>query len=274
MIFCEIFDVWGINFIEPFPVSYGNFCILLAIDYVSKWVEAKATKTNDAKIVVEFVKSNIFCSYYKKWPIQTGMIGAASWRMLYEHIEQLTELHWECHPTGLSSTKLVTYQLRSNTERTGRSRSATCHMTKPAGNRKELRLEAYENSRIYKEKVKHFHDNRILRKEFTVGQKVLLFNSRLKLIAGKLRSKWDGSFVITHIFPYGAVEVRDTASNRTFKVNSHQLKPYHEGPNLSSTLGKMDIITMVELSHVASPNENQKSLLGNRDRVKSRPSQR
>jgi len=57
----------------------------------------------------------------------------------------------------------------------------------------ELRLEAYENSKNYKEKVRHFHDNRILRKEFTVGQKVLLFNSRLKLITGKLRSRWDGT---------------------------------------------------------------------------------
>ncbi|RDX81562.1 hypothetical protein CR513_37753, partial [Mucuna pruriens] len=75
----------------------------------------------------------------------------------------------------------------------------------------------------------------ILRKEFTVGQKVLLFNSRLKLIVGKLRSRWDGPFVITDIFPYGAVEVRDIVSNRTFKVNSHQLKPYHEGLSLSFT---------------------------------------
>ncbi|RDX75619.1 hypothetical protein CR513_44482, partial [Mucuna pruriens] len=98
----------------------------------------------------------------------------------------------------------------------------------------ELRLEAYENSRIYKEKGKHFHDSRILRKEFKVGQKVLLFCSRFSLIVGKLHSRWDGPFVITNIFSYGAVEVRDEANDRTFKVNGHQLKPYHEGPNLSS----------------------------------------
>ncbi|RDY00679.1 hypothetical protein CR513_16115, partial [Mucuna pruriens] len=125
----------------------------------------------------------------------------------------------------------------------------------------ELRLEAYENSQIYKEKIKHFHDSRILRKEFTVGQKVLLFNSWLKLVVGKLRSRWDRPFVVTDTFPYGVVEVRDTTSNHTFKVNGHQLKPYHEGPNLSSTLGEVDIITVVEPvipddppeeSHVAS----------------------
>ncbi|RDY01988.1 Retrovirus-related Pol polyprotein from transposon opus, partial [Mucuna pruriens] len=66
----------------------------------------------------------------------------------------------------------------------------------------ELRLEAYENARIYKQKVKQFHDQRILRKDFHIGQKVLLFNARLKLIAGKLRSRWDGPFVITNIFPH------------------------------------------------------------------------
>ncbi|RDX96107.1 hypothetical protein CR513_21287, partial [Mucuna pruriens] len=69
----------------------------------------------------------------------------------------------------------------------------------------ELCLEAYENSRIYKHKVKNFHDQQILRKEFQVGQKVLLFNSRLKLIAGKLCSRWERPFVITNVFPYGLV---------------------------------------------------------------------
>ncbi|RDY14439.1 hypothetical protein CR513_00482, partial [Mucuna pruriens] len=62
----------------------------------------------------------------------------------------------------------------------------------------ELCLETYEISRIYKQKVKQVHDNRILRKEFRVGQKVLLFHSLLKLIVGKLRSRWDGPFVITN----------------------------------------------------------------------------
>ncbi|RDX97884.1 hypothetical protein CR513_19284, partial [Mucuna pruriens] len=100
------------------------------------------------------------------------------------------------------------------------------------GSEKEPRLRAYENSKIYKEKVKHFHDNMILRKEFKVGQKVLLFNSCLKLIAGKLRPKWDGPFVITNVFPYGAVDIRNEATNKTFKVNGHQLKLFHECPTM------------------------------------------
>ncbi|RDX77052.1 hypothetical protein CR513_42887, partial [Mucuna pruriens] len=108
----------------------------------------------------------------------------------------------------------------------------------------ELRLEAYENSRIYKQNVKQFHDSQILRKEFRVGQKVLLFNSRLKLIIGKLRSRCDGPFVITNVFPYGAVELKDEATNSTFQVNGHQLKTFHEGP--APTMGEEESISLME----------------------------
>nr|GEX30759.1 reverse transcriptase domain-containing protein [Tanacetum cinerariifolium] len=54
---CEIFDVWGIDFMGPFPSSKGNKYILVALDYLSKWVEAKVLPTNDARVVVKFLKS-------------------------------------------------------------------------------------------------------------------------------------------------------------------------------------------------------------------------
>jgi len=63
MLFCEVFDVWGIYFMGHFPVSFGFTYILMAIDYVSKWVEAKATRTNDARVIVDFVRSHIFCRF-------------------------------------------------------------------------------------------------------------------------------------------------------------------------------------------------------------------
>ncbi|XP_061356193.1 uncharacterized protein LOC133300632, partial [Gastrolobium bilobum] len=56
----EIFDVWGIDFMGPFPTSYGNKYILVAVDYVSKWVEAVALPTNDSRVVINFIKKNIF----------------------------------------------------------------------------------------------------------------------------------------------------------------------------------------------------------------------
>ena len=59
----ELFDVWGIDFMGPFPNSFGHQYILLAVDYVSKWVEATPCKTNDNKVVVKFLKENIFSRF-------------------------------------------------------------------------------------------------------------------------------------------------------------------------------------------------------------------
>ena len=59
----EVFDCWGIDFVGPFPSSFGNEYILVAADYVSKWVEAVATQNNDAKKVVKFLKKNIFSRF-------------------------------------------------------------------------------------------------------------------------------------------------------------------------------------------------------------------
>ena len=59
----EIFDCWGIDFVGPLPPSFGNEYILVVVDYVSKWVEVVAAPKNDAKIVVKFLKKNIFARF-------------------------------------------------------------------------------------------------------------------------------------------------------------------------------------------------------------------
>ncbi|CAM8914800.1 unnamed protein product [Rhodiola kirilowii] len=59
----DVFYIWGIDFMGPFPASFGYLYILVAVDYVSKWVEAKATRCDDAKTVVDFLRTNIFCRY-------------------------------------------------------------------------------------------------------------------------------------------------------------------------------------------------------------------
>ncbi|XP_061341876.1 uncharacterized protein LOC133288185 [Gastrolobium bilobum] len=103
-----------------------------------------------------------------------------------------------------------------------------CNMDliQPGGERKlqlqeleELRLDAYESSRIYKEKTKAFHDKQILRKEFVVGQNVLLFNSRLKFMP---------------------VELSDKQTGNTFSVNGHHLKPFYEGAQQQFVETQMD----------------------------------
>ncbi|RDX98286.1 hypothetical protein CR513_18808, partial [Mucuna pruriens] len=90
----------------------------------------------------------------------------------------------------------------------------------------KLCLETYENSRIYKKK------------------EVLLFNSHLKLIAGKLHSRWDGPFVITNVFPYDGIKLKDEYTNSTFQVNGHQIKLFHEGP--TPTTGDLETISLME----------------------------
>jgi len=59
----EIFDCWGIDFVRPLPSSYGNIYILVVVDYMSKWVEAIATPKNSARVVIKFLKKNIFSCF-------------------------------------------------------------------------------------------------------------------------------------------------------------------------------------------------------------------
>nr|GEV27017.1 reverse transcriptase domain-containing protein [Tanacetum cinerariifolium] len=115
---CEIFNAWGIDFMGPFLSSRGNKYILVAVDYLPKWVVAKTA--GDHKKV------------------------------------QINELN-------------------------------------------ELRDQAYENSLIYKEKTKRLHDSKTKDRVFNIGDRVLLFNSRLKIFSGKLKSRWSGPFTISQV---------------------------------------------------------------------------
>ncbi|GJU42895.1 reverse transcriptase domain-containing protein [Tanacetum coccineum] len=88
----------------------------------------------------------------------------------------------------------------------------------------ELRDDAYENTRIYKERTKKWHASRLCGdKIFKVGDKLLLYNSRLKMYLGKLKSKWSGPNIVKTVYPYGAVEIIDK-NGCNFKVNGQRLK--------------------------------------------------
>ncbi|KAK4716687.1 hypothetical protein R3W88_015025 [Solanum pinnatisectum] len=89
----------------------------------------------------------------------------------------------------------------------------------------EFRFRAYESSALYKEKMKKLHDAKILKREFKVGDWVLLYNSRLRLFPEKLKSKWSGPFRVTRAFTNGAVEV-EGQEGPAFKVNGQYLKLY------------------------------------------------
>nr|GEX83447.1 hypothetical protein [Tanacetum cinerariifolium] len=91
----------------------------------------------------------------------------------------------------------------------------------------ELHDQAYKNSLIYKEKTNRIHDSKIKDRVFNVGDRVLLFNSRLKIFSRKLKTRWTGPFTITQVFPYSTVELSQT-NGPNFKVNGHRLKHYFE----------------------------------------------
>jgi hypothetical protein len=98
----------------------------------------------------------------------------------------------------------------------------------PISELEEWREKAYHSARIYKERTKRWHDKRIKKKEIKLGDKVLLFNSRIKLFGpGKLRSKWERPYLVVDAASHGAITIQDE-EGKTFKVNGHRLKVFLE----------------------------------------------
>ena len=90
----------------------------------------------------------------------------------------------------------------------------------------ELRNVAYFNSKIAKDKLKKWHDQLIACKNFKQGDQVLLYDSKLHLFPGKLKSRWTGPFTIHQVYLNGSVDLLNSKDNRVFKVNGKRLKPY------------------------------------------------
>ena len=89
----------------------------------------------------------------------------------------------------------------------------------------KLRMNAYENAKLYKDRTKLWHDKHLIKKEFYESELVLLFNSRLKIFPKKLKSHWLGPFKVVKVYHHGAVDIAND-KGEIFKVNGHRLKPY------------------------------------------------
>nr|GFB67825.1 reverse transcriptase domain-containing protein [Tanacetum cinerariifolium] len=286
----EIFDIWGIDFMVPFPSSRGNKYILVAVDYLSKWVEVKALPTNDARVVCKFLKSLFarfgtpraiisdrgthFCNdqfakvmrkygvthrlstaYHPQTSGQVKVSNSGLKRILERTIGQnraswsdkLYDALWAfctayktpigCTPYKLVYERRVIFPMELEHKAYWALKQTNFDLTVAGDHQKiqlnelnELRDQAYENSLIYNVKTKRIHDSKIKNRVFNVGDRVLLFNSRLKIFSGKLKTRWSGpfTFTITKVFPYGTVELSQ-ANGPNFKVNGHRIKHYFGG---------------------------------------------
>ncbi|GKA57590.1 reverse transcriptase domain-containing protein [Tanacetum coccineum] len=286
---CEVFDVWGLNFMGPFLESRGNKYILVDVDYVSRWVEAQALPTNDERVVVKFLRSlfarfgvpkalnsdrgTYFCNsqfekalqiygvtnklsttYHPQSNKQTEVTNMAIKRILERSVwynpkgwsKKLNDALWAFRTAYKTLTMCTPFRLvygkschlpveiehkahwalkQCNMDLTLASESRIMQLNELD----ELRDGAYENTRIYKEWTKKWHDSRIRGdKDFKVGDKVLLYNSRLKMYLGKLKSKWSGPNIVKTVYPHGAIEITNK-DGFSFKVNGKQLKKYYGG---------------------------------------------
>ena len=94
-----------------------------------------------------------------------------------------------------------------------------------------------------RKKVKRWHDKRILKREFHVGEKVLLYRSRLRFFAGKLLSKWEGPFIIEEVYRSGAIKISSLKDNTTQVVNGQRLKHYIVGDSYNEDVDAFQVIT-------------------------------
>nr|GEV91790.1 reverse transcriptase domain-containing protein [Tanacetum cinerariifolium] len=264
---CEIFDIWGIDFMGSFPSSKGKKYILVVVNYLSKWVEAKALPTNDARVVVKFLKS-----LFSRFGIPRAIISDRGTHFCNHQFTRVMikygvthRLDTAYHPQTSGQVEVTNRGLKRILERTvGENRASwsdklddalwafrtayktligctpyklvygkSCHLPielehraywalkhvnfdlKTAGDRRKFQLnelselhdQAYENSVIYKERTKKLYDYKIKNRIFNVRDQVLLFNSRLKIFSGKLKTRWSGPFTITQVYPYGTIEL-------------------------------------------------------------------
>ncbi|GJX98082.1 reverse transcriptase domain-containing protein [Tanacetum coccineum] len=259
------------------------------VDYVSKWVEAQELPTNDARVVIKFLRR-----LFARFGVPEALISDRGTHFCYSQLEKALQkygvthkLSMAYHPQTNGQTKVTNKAIKRILERSigynmknwseklddalwafrtaykTRTRCTPfrlvygkpcnlpveikhkaywalkqCNMDLTAATKNyfmelnellELRDGAYENTRIYKERTKRWHDSRLRGdKNFKVGDKVVLFNSKFKMPPGKLKSRWYIPNVVKIVYPYRTVEIIDK-NEISFKFNGQRLNKYNDG---------------------------------------------
>nr|GEW82786.1 hypothetical protein [Tanacetum cinerariifolium] len=196
-----------IDFMGPFPSSKGNKYILVAVDYLSKWVEAKALPTNDARVVVKFLKS-----LFSRFGIPREIISDHGTHFCNDQFTRVMIKYGVTHRLATAYHPQTSGQVKVSNR----------------GLKRILERTVGENRTSWSERTKKLHDFKIKNRIFNVGDQVLLFNSRLKIFSRKLKTRWSGPFTITRVFPYGTIELSQP-NGPNFKVNGHHVKHYFGG---------------------------------------------
>nr|GEX73226.1 reverse transcriptase domain-containing protein [Tanacetum cinerariifolium] len=192
----------GIDFMGPFSSSKGKQYILVAVDYLSKWVEAKALPTNDARVVVKFLKS-----LFSRFGILREIISDRGTHFCNDQFTRVMIKY------GVTHRLATTYHPQTSGQVEVSNRGLKRILERTVG----------ENQR-----TKKLHDSKIKNRIFNVGDQVLLFNSRLNIFSGKLKTRWSGPFTITRVFLYGTIELSQP-NGLNFKANGHRMKHYFGG---------------------------------------------
>ncbi|GKD40622.1 reverse transcriptase domain-containing protein [Tanacetum coccineum] len=238
----------------PFPSSRGNKYILVAVDYLSKWVKAKALPTNDARVVVKFLKS-----LFSRFGAPRAIISDRGTHFCNDKFDKVMSkygvthrLSTPYHPQMSGQVEVTNRGLKRILERTvGENRASWSYKLDDAlwafrtAYKTPIGCSPYKlvygkrsfviklrNSFNLKEKIKKTNDSRLKNSESSCGDKFLLFqNSRLKIFFRKAQvggSRWSGPFTITEVYPYGTAKLSH-ADGSNFKVNCHRLKHYYGG---------------------------------------------